>query len=194
MDTPRKLEPIGRIVLADMGKSDESKTKFIKEETFQRICDWTRDHRPDVLPNMMLCYHLGLRISETQGLTRLKLRKDSVLVDEQGDHLEDGKIVRTSVKTDARRVPYWNLSAKEVWEYVQQIQPMHPDTLIKRVNACMAKFGHSSHDFRRTFITNSLRTKHWKDVQKAVGHTDVRTTMSYDQDDRNLDDDLADLD
>lgn len=193
MDTPRKLEPVGRVVLSDMLKKSDDKSKYIKPETFDKICKWTAANRPDVLPNIILCYQFGLRISETQGLTKNKLLKNSLLIDEQGDYVLNGEIVRKTVKTDSRRVPYWKINAKETWKMIQQIEVMHPDTLIKRVNKCLKKFGHTSHDFRRTFITDALRNHHWKDVQKAVGHTDVRTTLGYDQDDRNLSDELADL-
>lgn len=194
MDAPRKLEPIGKVTLDKLAAKDARGTSYINAWTFSQLVTRVKQDDPDVLPNIMLCYHFGLRISESLGLTREKFLAKALVVDEQGHKLVNNAVTRKPVKTkDMRRVPYWNLTAKEAWALVQQIKPMHPDTLVKRVNACMAHFSHTSHDLRKTFITDSLRKYHWKDVQLAVGHKDVRTLMGYNQDDRELGDSLADL-
>jgi integrase len=198
MATPRKLDPIGPNLLNEISekkaKSSSHKTKLISDIVFGKIIETAKRKHPEVIPNIMLCKAFGFRISETLGLGKEKLLKDSVVVNEQGFRVLNGEIVRKTVKTFPRRVPYWNMTAKEAWGWVQQIQPMHPKTLMDKVNQCLAPYGHTSHDFRRTFITNSFRKAHWKDVMKAAGHVDVRTTMGYDQDDRNLSEELADLD
>ena len=57
---------------------------------------------------------------------------------------------------------------------------MHPDTLIQKINELLRAFGHSSHDFRRSFVTRSLSKYHWKEVKNAMGHEDIETTLGYD--------------
>jgi len=198
MPTPRKLEPIGRAKFSEInyrrkksGKDEES--KFIPADVYKKILKTVEEENASLLPNVKLCYAFGLRIGESLGFSRMKLLKDSLLVDEQGAGVKDGKIITRKVKTNARRVPYWNMTDKEAWELIKQIVPMHPSTLNKKLNKILAKFRHSSHDFRRTFITNAHRKFHWKDVQRAAGHTTHQMTMKYDQDDRQFSTELADL-
>ncbi len=194
METPRKLDPLGENDLRKLEKTwalkFEKKTKYIDDKTWTEILKHTEAEDPDVVPNMRLAYSFGLRISETLGFTKDKFKKGYVDVDEQGDRID----TRVEVKTDPRKVPYWFMSSQEAWDLVKQVQPMHHNTLIKRVNACLAGFKHTSHDFRRTFITRAFRLgKHWKDVMLAAGHKDIRTTMLYNQDDREQSDELADI-
>lgn len=197
MANPRKLEPVGKLKLDKIDKDRKklAPEKYIFPDKMDKIIrDATRSNL-DVLPNILLAGAFGLRMSETLGLTKAKFLKNSLNVDEQGDRLSsEGEILRRSTKSNERRVPYWNITAKDAWALVQKIKPMHPDTLLKKVNDFLERFAHTSHDFRRTFITNAHRKQHWKDVQMAAGHTDPRTTMIYDQDDRNLGDEMAELD
>ncbi len=194
METPRVLDPIGKVTLSKLAAKENSGTKYIGVWVFEQIISKAKTDDPDVIPNILLCYNFGLRISETLGITRDKFLRGALVIDEQGDKLVNNVVTRRPVKTkDSRRVPYWNMPAKDAWELVKQIKPMHPDSLIKRVNAVMGAFNHTSHDLRRTFITNALRKYHWKDVQLAVGHKDVRTLMGYNQDDRELGDEKAEL-
>lgn len=51
---------------------------------------------------------------------------------------------------------------------------------------------YESHDFRRTFITKALRLYAPIDIQKAVGHASLSTTMGYAMDDRNHDSETFD--
>ncbi len=199
MPTPRKLEPIGRAKFNEVtyqwkkqGKGEES--KYIPADIYKKILEAVEKDEPTLIANVKLCYAFGLRISETLGFSKMKLLKDSLLVDEQGGGVKDGKIVTRKVKTNARRVPYLNMTDKEAWSLIKQIAPLHPNTLNKKLNKILSKFKHSSHDFRRTFITNAHRNHHWKDVQRASGHTTHAMTMKYDQDDRQLSTELANLD
>jgi integrase len=198
MEVPRKLSPIGSQKLAKLeifrSKKMKVKTKYITSDIYKAVLKAAEQLYPEVIPNIKLCKAFGLRISETLGFDRSKLLSAALVVDEQGDEFVNGQVIRGAVKTDARRVPYWNLTAKESWSLIKAIQPMGPHTLVKRVNEILEPFGHTSHDFRRTFITEALRLHHWKDVMRAAGHKDVRTTMLYDQDDRGISDKLADLD
>lgn len=197
MTRPHVLEPFGRRLLEKVAheRRGRPRTKFIKPATWEEILKYAMEYYPVVVPNMRLCMAFGLRISETMGLTKDKFLRDCLIIDEQWASLKNGKILRKKVKTFSRRVPYWNMTAREAWEVAQMIKPMHKNTLVNAVNECLTKFGHRSHDFRRTFITNSFRSApHWKDVMKAAGHQDVRTTLGYDQDDRDLSEEKADLD
>jgi hypothetical protein len=202
MPTPRKLDPIGKAKLDKLERNRARvqgiKTRYIKDAVWEKILKHAANAEegdPEIIPAMKLCRAFGFRISETLGLSKDKFLENEVLVDEQGDRVVDGEVTRRDVKTNARRVPYWNLTAQEAWDLVKQMPVCHPDTLTKRVNAVLSKFGHTSHDFRRTFITNSFRTApHWKDVQRAAGHTDPRVTFGYDQDSRELSEKKAKLD
>lgn len=198
MPTPRKLEPIGRAKFQEINyrrkkTGENAETKYIPKEIYNKILKAFEKEDPSLLPNIKLCYAFGLRINETLGFSREKLLKDSLLVDEQGAESKNGQFQKRKVKTNARKVPYWNMTAKEAWALIQAIVPMHPNTLNKKVNKILEKFGHSSHDLRRTFITNAHREHHWKDVQHAAGHTTHQMTMKYDQDDRQFSTELADL-
>lgn len=198
MPTPRKLEPIGRAKFSEINylkkkKGEDDGSKYVPEATYKKILKAVEEEDASLLPNVKLCYAFGLRINESLGFSRIKLLKESLMVDEQGAGVKDGKIITRKVKTNVRKVPYWNMDAKEAWTWIQKIIPLHPSTLNKRVNKILSKFGHSSHDFRRTFITNAHRKHHWKDVQRAAGHTTHQMTMRYDQDDRQFSTELADL-
>lgn len=175
---------------------DITKRGYFKKIATSAVSDevlTVEEQDASLLPNVKLCYAFGLRINESLGFSRMKLLKESLLVDEQGAGVKDGKLITRKVKTNARKVPYWNMDAKEAWALIQQIVPMHPNTLNKKVNKILTKLGHSSHDFRRTLITNAHRKHHWKDVQRAAGHTTHQMTMKYDQDDRQFSTELADL-
>lgn len=195
MGVAHVLEPIGKNKFKTLSPKKSDAAGFVSPSLFAEILSHLERGDSAILPNVILCYKLGLRIGETQGLTREKFFKTHVLVDEQGDRFVNGIVLRRPVKTkDERKVPYWYISGKEAWELVKALKPMSPFTVIDRVNAGLRPFAITSHDFRRTFITNALRGHHWKDVQKAVGHKDVRTTMGYNRDDRGLDDERLDLD
>lgn len=199
MPTPRKLEPIGRAKFNEInylrkkqGKGEAS--KYISAGVYKEILETVKKEEPNLIPHVKLCYAFGLRISETLGFSKMKFLKDCLIVDEQGAGIKNGENTTRKVKTNARRVPYWNMTSQEAWALVKQINPLHPNTLTKKINDVLSKFGHSSHDFRRTFITNAHRKHHWKDVQRAAGHTTHAMTMKYDQDDREFSIELADLD
>lgn len=199
MKNPRVLEPLGKNKLKKLEPTIDKTKGYITNDRFVEIIDDLEQNDPGLIPHATLCYKLGLRIAESQGLTKEKFYKTHVLVDEQGDKvigvLDSKRVTRRKVKTlDVRKVPYWYISGKEAWGLVKKMEPMHPDTLTRRLNERLTQYGLTSHDFRRTFITNAMRDYHWRDVQKAVGHKDVRTTMGYARDDRGLDDEKLDLD
>lgn len=194
MPAARKLAPIGRNKLKRMALSSDG-TKFITDETWVKIVDWVKANDPGVLPNVLLSEAYGLRLSESQGLDKSKFFNSYLLVSEQGDRIKLGKLVLKPIKTiDTRKVPHWNIEPRAAWELVKTVEVMHPDTLNKRVNEGFNKFGHTSHDMRRRFITKALRAKETRDVQLAVGHKNIMTTMGYAEDDRELQDQMMNLD
>ena len=79
---------------------------------------------------------------------------------------------------------YNNLTAN----LINQIELINPDTFsdIFKTEMRRLKLPFQLHDFRRTFITRSLRKYNYMDVRLAVGHTDLETTNKYIQDDRGL--------
>ena len=202
MPNPRELEPIGRNKLKKrkLSEPEHKREKYISAQKWEEILSWFKVNQPSLVPNIILCKVFGLRINEVYGLTRGKLFKQHLLVDEQGDLVTGNiastkKVTRRPVKTlDVRKVPYWNITAREAWEHIQALEPMSPFTADRKINKGLSLFGHKSHDLRRTFITDMRRLHDLKDVQLTAGHKDPKTTLGYDQDDRELSNQLADLD
>jgi integrase len=69
---------------------------------------------------------------------------------------------------------------------------MHPDTFYEKWCTYISSLNlsYDLHDLRRTFITKALRLHHPRDVQMAVGHVSLTTTMGYAQDDRDTSDEV----
>ncbi len=186
------LDPVSRNKLKKI-KSDSvvDEHHYISEDDFNEIIRHMKVVSPGLVPNVLLAYHFGLRISETLGLTEKKLFKKYLLVNEQGIGCKNGVVVRGDVKTiDYRKTPYWYMAPDEAHSLIKKILPMHPDTLGRKLNEILNDFNHQTHDFRKSFVTKALRDHHWRDVQMAVGHSDINTTMRYAQDDRELDDEV----
>lgn len=195
MPLARKLEPIGRTKLKRMLLNYPSAGKFIDDDAWKKCVDWFKRNDPDVLPNLLLSEWYGLRLSESQGLSKSKFFNSYLLISEQGDKLSLNKIVLKPTKTsDTRKVPHWNVDPKKAWEQVKLIKVMHPDTLNRRINEGLRVFGFGSHDMRRRFITKALRKYNPREVQQAAGHKSIMTTMGYAQDDRQMQDQMMDLD
>lgn len=80
-------------------------SKYVILADYTKIIKLAEINCPEISPNIILSYNFSLRISETLGLTKSKFLKDSLLVDEQGDKIENGEIIRKATKTNERRVP-----------------------------------------------------------------------------------------
>ncbi len=194
MPAARKLMPLGKNKLKKLAVEETEETEFLNDDVWKKIVSWFKINDPDVLPNILLCEWYGLRLSESQGLDKTKFFKPYLLVNEQGDRIKLGKLLKKPVKTiDTRKVPHWNVDAHKAWEQVKLVLAMHPDTLNRRVNSGLHNFGHTSHDMRHRFITKSLRTKNVRDVQLAAGHKNIMTTMAYAEDDREMQDQMLEL-
>lgn len=181
------LEPLGKTKLKKLKARQPSaqRYKYVSEELFEKILKENKES--SLLPAIKLAYLFGLRLSEVYGLSDKKFFGDSVLISQQGIGCTDGKMRLGLTKTsDTRKVPYWYISPQNAFKLVKVVEPMHPDTLNKKVNDLLGKYGRQSHDLRRSFITRSLRKQNHRDVQLAAGHKDLRTTLVYAQDDREL--------
>lgn len=193
LDAIRPLKPIGRGKIKTlMAESARPKDQgYIPRETFQNICQENKDN--DILPNFKLMYWYGLRISESLGVERESFRVGHLSVSKQGISFKDGRLILGPIKTrDSRKVPHWFVDAKAARDIWLTVKPMHPDTLQKSMNDMLRKYGLESHDCRRTFITNAIKKTDIYQTQLAAGHQDIRTTMKYQRDDRNLEDDVLD--
>lgn len=94
------------------------------------------------------------------------------------------------------------MKADECYEIVLMLSRtkiIHPDTFTTKWSDYMQELGYDYqlHDLRRTFITNCFRIPRDggiagadvmpTDIQLAVGHQSIVTTMLYKQDDRRMD-------
>lgn len=181
-----KLNSISNTVLKKRkGLQQVQRQKYISIEDFNKICSEV-DQR--ILAPIKLAYYFGLRRSEALGLTINDVFEDSLSVERQLIKVEP-RVEYDLLKTfETRHVPYWNTTPEEAYELVSKMKLLHPDTLghIFKKEMKRLKMPFLFHDFRRTFITNALRKYHYRDVQLAAGHSQIKTTELYAQDDRKL--------
>lgn len=156
--------------------------KFISEFDYKRIL---KSIKPELIPHVVLAYSFGLRCSEIFGLSTDDMFEDCIEIKRQQVDLKNTKDLKNK---NVRSIPYWFLSANDTFKQILALKPMHQDTLSKLFISEVKKLGYDYqfHDLRRTFITNAIRVKHYRDVQLAAGHSDLKTTMLYAQDDRLL--------
>lgn len=142
----------------------------------------------NIRPFVLLAYHYGLRRAESLGFVGMESVKKGYLKISQ-------QMVKKAVygplkDRDARDTPHWLGSPAEAYKWISEglDLKMHPDTLGQRFAKLMVKLKlpYEMHDLRRTFITRALRVAAPRDVQLAVGHASIMTTMAYAQDDRDL--------
>lgn len=180
----RRLDPVSLHVMKDIVTTNTHRVKYIPEDVFQQIC---QSMSPFILPNVKLAYCYGLRRAETFGLTAAHIYEDSISVERQLTKVNP--VCFSSLKSkEFRQVPHWFTSPEETYKLIADVKVMHPDTLGEAFRQQMKSIGLSFtfHDLRRTFITNALRTQHYRDVQLAAGHSDLKTTQRYAQDDRRM--------
>ncbi len=163
-------------------KQKSERRKFISKFEYERIM---ANIDSKILPHTILAYSFGLRCSETLSLQTNDMFEDCIELQRQQLDVKNTKDLKNR---SVRSVPYWFISPEDAFCQINGMKVMHPDTLSKLFIKEMKKHGleFQFHDLRRTFITNALRIHHYRDVQLAAGHSDLKTTMLYAQDDRLL--------
>ena len=170
-------------------KGEITDRKIIKDVDLDRILK----EAGLLTPLIRLGEKYGLRRSEIMGLTPKDVRKGYLSVERQLIAFTDGQPVYGPLKgRDIRQVPHWFCTPAEGYNLISQGVTilMHPDTFTDRWNELMNRLhlDYDIHDLRHTFITKAIRVHKARDVQLAVGHKNIETTMQYAHDDRELED------
>ena len=180
--------------------------EYIDEVTFKKIYSAAPEN---IKSAIWLAYHFGLRRSEVLAIKLENVRNQHLKVLEQvvgvdTERAEDMKGISSIARTGplknrkevGRKVPYWFSNPKEAFEQISKLQIMHPSGLSKEWIELMKRLNmsYTFHNLRNAFCSNSLRDSEKlkispSDVQLALGHSDIRTTMIYLRDYRQLDDD-----
>jgi len=179
-----------------LGKKKEKLGRFIADEDWKVI---EKKLPSNIKPMIMLMYHYGLRRAESLGFKSMEnVKKGHLLIEQQLVSITSKKeCTYGPVKDrDQRNTPHWFASPKQAYQWISESLNLkiHPDTLSVKWDEFMEELGfdYETHDLRRTFITRALRKVHARDVQLAVGHESLDTTMGYAMDDRDLSDETFD--
>jgi hypothetical protein len=185
------FEPISRAKYAEIearrAMSEEVlERRYVEPEHLKRILK----NLPDkILGHVSLAAHYGLRRNETLGVRPGDVKHGYLSIERQLRRLG---VVGPVKGRKSRKVPHWFSSAAQAYQWVELVtaNPMHPRTLAAAWDALMRdlELPYNLHDLRHTWITNSVRKHAPRDVQLAAGHKDLRITMAYLKDDRDLDD------
>ncbi|CAM6005997.1 unnamed protein product [Sphagnum balticum] len=189
-----QFQPISRAVL----KLYASNLKSEPPGQFITDPDWLELQKHltrDIKPFIDLMYFYGLRRAESLGFASTDaVRKTYLSVEQQLVAVIPDPKYSPLKNREKRKTPHWFIDAAGGYKLVLQSleYKMHPDTLSDKWDKVMKSLGmdYRLHDLRRTFITRALRTQNPRDVQLAVGHSDLRTTMGYAQDDRDMGDEI----
>jgi integrase len=155
--------------------------------------DWkTIDQKlpEDIAPFVRLAYHYGLRRAESLGFENLEsIKKGYLKVTQQLVSVAaEGCTYQALKDREQRETPHWFCKPQDAYQWISTglTRKIHPDTLYARWTEFMESLGmdYDLHDLRRTFITRALRDFNPRDVQMAVGHASLETTMRYAMDDR----------
>lgn len=149
----------------------------------------------------------GLRLQEAMACLPADIKNDYLRIHQQLVAVTDGKPHYDILKDrEERKVPHWYATKKETYQnFTETNWLMHPDTYshkfaeeMERISKEKSKLlkgeklDYATHDLRRTFITNAFRDSKVPDeIRLAVGHSDIRTTMKYAKDHRELDGDAT---
>lgn len=189
-----KLTPVSKAKLKDydatMNLDTESVGNFITDTDWKII---VKEAPSDLLPFIKLGYYFGLRRGEILGLNLNDVRLEYLSVERQLVSINKDKPSFKPLKGKTKRkTPYWFINPDETHKLIKQLKLIHPDTLgVKFIEFMQSlEMNYQLHDLRRTFITKALRKAHHTDVQLAVGHTHINTTMKYQRDDRVLADNI----
>ena len=202
-----KLNPITRVQFKHYeatkihDESEVGRTKYICDEHWAII---KKKLPTEIKAFVVLAYYYGLRRNEAMAIQLKDIRQEYLSVERQFLSVVNGKVKTRPLKSrENRKTPHWFMSAEDCYEVVELLKRtnfMHPDTFTQKWTNFMNQLGYEYqlHDLRRTFITNCFRIPRGKgirgvdvmptDIQLAVGHQSIATTMLYKQDDRKLDD------
>lgn len=185
-----KLKPISKARFKEIDASrkldaDAHPGLYIKDADYALI----QKASPDILPHIELMYHYGLRRAESLAVRPGDVREGYLSVERQ---LRSKGIIAPLKGRSSRKTPHWMCTPEQTYEWAQavSIKQLHPDTLYTKWTRLMLELSlpYQLHDLRRTFVTQALDKRVPKDVQLAVGHTSIMTTMKYLRDNRELKD------
>lgn len=183
--TAIRFKPISRArfrTLAAVRKLKKERDKYLREE------DWIALEKKlpaNIKSAVSLCYYFGLRRSEALGMQLDDVRKDHLKVERQNLSINSPTVLKGKKN---RKAPYWYGDRALAYLLIKGIVPMSPDSLGEEW--AKLKTGYNLHDLRATFITRGLRDHTAREVQLAVGHENLATTMRYAQDHRDFGDDI----
>lgn len=180
-----RFKPVSRArfrTIAATRALTKARDRYVRDDDWEAIEKRLPEHLKSVVS---LCYHFGLRRSEALGLNLEDVRKDHLRVARQNLAIDKSSILKGKKN---RKTPYWYGTPKMAYDLIKSIVPMNPDTITEEFAAL--KTGFHLHDLRATFITRALRDHKPREVQLAVGHENLATTMRYAQDHRDFGDDI----
>lgn len=173
--------------------------KYIPDNHLKIILD---NIDPKIRPFVWRQKTYGLRLQESMACLPGDIKNDFLRVHQQLISVTDGKPQYDILKSrEERKVPHWFATKKETYQNFTQVDwIMHPDTYSHKFASEMEriskekskelkgeKLDYATHDLRRTFITNAFRAnKNHDEIRLCCGHTDIRTTMRYAKDHREL--------
>lgn len=157
---------------------------------------------PKIRPYVWRQKTYGLRLQEAMACLPGDIKNDYLRVHQQLVSVTNGKPQYDILKDrEERKVPHWFATKKESYEnFTKTDWLMHPDTYshkfaeeMERISKEKSKvlkgekLDYATHDLRRTFVTNAFRSnKVPDDIRLASGHSDIRTTMKYSLDHREM--------
>lgn len=188
-------------------KIKQPSEEYISEEDFNLIM---KSAPEKIRSAIWIAYKFGLRRSEILALETSNIKKGYLSVSlqllslqtERDDHMKRVRILKRETgslknkKIESRKIPYWFATPEETYKRISEMYVCHPSVLSGEWIDLMKKLGmkYTFHNLRNAFCTNALRDAEKfgiaiTDVQLALGHTDLRTTMKYFRDYRKFEDD-----
>lgn len=171
---------------------------YISEDVFEKIIKRCKNgfknkHFPEwadpkkILPNIWLSYNFGLRRAETISVELDDIKKDFLKVSRQQKNIRETKSLKHI--QESREVPHFYYGPTELVKtatVINSIITMHPATLTRVWGYLMEDMGLSFtyHNLRNSFCSNLFRDMNKldispTDIQFAMGHLDIRTSMKY---------------
>jgi integrase len=171
------FEQVARRLEKEEGAAQTDRKKHISEVDWVKIKECISD---DIKSHVQLAYYYGLRRAEVLGVKESDLFEECLAVNRQLSRVAPKPAFVTLKSKESREVPHWLIGADACLELILNIESniMHPDTLgdlfLREMQRLKLPF--QFHDLRRTWIANAVKKHHWREVQKAAGHSDFKTT------------------